>query len=79
MYRHILVPVDGSATSERALREALGLARQQAAELELVYVMEDVLFLENEAYINYEEVQKSREMPAKKLWRKLKLPCGRQA
>jgi nucleotide-binding universal stress UspA family protein len=59
MYRHILVPVDGSATSERALREALGLARQQAAELELVYVMEDVLFLENEAYINYEEVQRS--------------------
>jgi len=39
MYRHILVPVDGSATSERALREALELARQQAAELELVYVM----------------------------------------
>jgi nucleotide-binding universal stress UspA family protein len=59
MYRHILVPVDGSATSERALREALELARQQAAELELVYVMEDVLFLENEAYINYEEVQRS--------------------
>jgi nucleotide-binding universal stress UspA family protein len=59
MYRHILVPVDGSATSERALREALELARQQAAELELVYVMEDVLFLENEAYINYEEVRRS--------------------
>lgn len=59
MYRHILVPVDGSATSERALREAIGLARQQVTELELVYVMEDVLFLENEAYINYEEVQRS--------------------
>jgi len=59
MYRHILVPVDGSATSVRALREAIGLARQQATELELVYVMEDVLFLENEAYINYEEVQRS--------------------
>lgn len=59
MYRHILVPVDGSATSVRALREAIGLARQQATELELVYVMEDVLFLENEAYINYEEVQRN--------------------
>ncbi|HEX8874266.1 MAG TPA: universal stress protein [Nitrosospira sp.] len=59
MYRHILVPVDGSATCEHALREALGLARQQPAELELVYVMEDILFLENEAYINYTEVRKS--------------------
>jgi nucleotide-binding universal stress UspA family protein len=59
MYRHILVPVDGSSTSERALQEALGLAREQEAEMELVHVMEDVLFLENEAYINYEEVRES--------------------
>ncbi|HTJ55116.1 MAG TPA: universal stress protein [Nitrosospira sp.] len=66
MYRHILVPVDGSSTSARALQEALGLARQQTAELELVYVMEDVLFLENEAYINYEEVQKSARSAGEK-------------
>ncbi len=59
MYRHILVPLDGSATSKRALQEALGLVRQQTAELELVYVMEDILFLENEAYINYADVRKS--------------------
>jgi len=59
MYRHILVPVDGSSTSERALQEALRLAREQEAELELVHVMEDVLFLENEAYINYAEVRES--------------------
>lgn len=67
MYRHILVPMDGSNTSERALLEALGLARQQTAELELVYVMEDVLFLENEAYINYEEVQKSARSEGEKI------------
>jgi nucleotide-binding universal stress UspA family protein len=66
MYRHILVPVDGSSTSAHALQEALGLARQQTAELELVYVMEDVLFLENEAYINYEEVQKSARSAGEK-------------
>lgn len=66
MYRHILVPVDGSSTSERALQEALGLARQQTAELELVYVMEDVLFLENEAYINYEEVRRSARSEGEK-------------
>jgi nucleotide-binding universal stress UspA family protein len=66
VYRHILVPVDGSSTSERALQEALGLARQQTAELELVYVMEDVLFLENEAYINYEEVRRSARSEGEK-------------
>ncbi len=59
MYRRILVPLDGSATSERALQEALGLVRLQTAELELVYVVEDILFLENEAYINYADVRKS--------------------
>jgi len=59
VYRHILVPLDGSDTSKRALQEALGLAREQGARLELVHVMEDILFLENEAYINYAEVRKS--------------------
>jgi nucleotide-binding universal stress UspA family protein len=59
--------MDGSSTSERALQEALGLARQQTAQLELVYVMEDVLFLENEAYINYEEVQKSARSEGEKI------------
>ena len=67
MYRHILVPMDGSSTSERALQEAVGLARQQTAELELVYVMEDVLFLENEAYINYSEVRESVRKAGKKI------------
>jgi nucleotide-binding universal stress UspA family protein len=59
VYRHILVPLDGSSTSERALREAVTLAGEQGAQLELVHVMEDILFLENEAYINYSEVRKS--------------------
>ena len=42
MYQHILVPVDGSTTSDRALQEALKLARQQSAQLELVHVVEDM-------------------------------------
>ncbi|SEK78151.1 universal stress protein [Nitrosovibrio tenuis] len=67
MYRHILVPVDGSATSEHALQEALGLARQLMAKLELVYVMEEILFLENEAYINYAEVQRSARSSGEKI------------
>lgn len=37
MYQHILVPVDGNTTSDRALKESLKLARQQSAQLELVH------------------------------------------
>lgn len=40
MYHHILVPVDGSKTSEEGLREALALARDQGAELRVVYVID---------------------------------------
>jgi nucleotide-binding universal stress UspA family protein len=67
MYRHILVPLDGSSTSERALHEAVGLAREQRAQLELVHVVEDILFLENEAYINYSEVRKSARAEGEKI------------
>jgi nucleotide-binding universal stress UspA family protein len=40
-YRRILVPVDGSATSARGLREALRLARQQRARLFLLHVLDE--------------------------------------
>lgn len=57
MYQHILVPVDGSATSDRALQEALKLARQHGAQVRLIYVMEDVFFPDNEAYFDYAALQ----------------------
>lgn len=40
MYSRILLPVDGSATAERGLREAVGLAREQRATLVLVHVVD---------------------------------------
>ena len=40
MYKRILVAVDGTATSLRALREAVDLAADQRAELEIVYVVD---------------------------------------
>lgn len=44
-YKRILVAVDGNPTSERALREAINLAKDQQAELRLVHVVDDsVLF-----------------------------------
>lgn len=57
MYQHILVPVDGSTTSDRALQEALKFASQHGAQLRLIYVMEDILLTDNEAYFDYAVLQ----------------------
>ena len=40
MYRRILVAIDGSDTSDLALREAIGLAKNQNAMLRLVHVVD---------------------------------------
>jgi nucleotide-binding universal stress UspA family protein len=39
-YKRILVPVDGSPTSGRGLREAIGFAKAQKARLQLVHVVD---------------------------------------
>ncbi|SCY48895.1 universal stress protein [Nitrosospira sp. Nsp13] len=67
MYQHILVPVDGSATSDRALQEAIRLARQQSAQLELVHVVEDIRLLDSDSYINYAEMQETVRNSGKKM------------
>jgi nucleotide-binding universal stress UspA family protein len=69
MYQHILVPIDGSATSERALEEALRLARQssQVPQLELLYVIEIILFPDSEIYFNYAELQKIMRASGEKI------------
>ena len=41
MYKHILVPVDGSASSMRGLQEAVRLAKNQKARLILLHVVEE--------------------------------------
>lgn len=41
MYQRILVPVDGSEPSERAVQEAIRLARTQEARLLFLHVMDD--------------------------------------
>lgn len=49
MYQRILVPIDGGATSGRALQEALKLAAGNAR-FRLVYVVEEVYPLDAESY-----------------------------
>lgn len=41
MYKHILVAVDGSETSNIALQEAIELAKGQQATLRLIYVVDE--------------------------------------
>jgi nucleotide-binding universal stress UspA family protein len=67
MYQHILVPVDGSPTSYRALQEALKLAKQLKAQLALIHVMEEIWYVDSESYLNYAELQKSVRISSEKI------------
>jgi nucleotide-binding universal stress UspA family protein len=60
MYQRILVPIDGSETSGRALQEALTLG-DSAAQLRLVYVVEEIYTLGTEGYdfIDYDALQQA--------------------
>jgi nucleotide-binding universal stress UspA family protein len=42
MYERILVPLDGSETSDDALAHAVGLASEQRAKLELLHVVDEL-------------------------------------
>lgn len=51
MYERILVPIDGSPTSERGLAEAIGLARELGSRLRLIHVVDELsLALAMDAY-----------------------------
>ena len=60
MYQRILVPIDGSQTSERALHEAIKVANSEA-QLRLVYVLVENYLLDAEgyAYIDLADLQKA--------------------
>jgi nucleotide-binding universal stress UspA family protein len=56
MYKHILVPIDGSDTSRHGLREAIGLAAALKAELRLLHVISDfALMVEMANAIDFEK------------------------
>ncbi|MDB5849731.1 MAG: universal stress protein UspA [Rhodoferax sp.] len=56
MYPKILVPLDGSETAERGLREALQLASEQKSTLVLLHVIDDFPMLAEMASVSaYEE------------------------
>lgn len=43
MFRRILVPIDGSSTSNRGLEEAIGLAKDQKAKICLLHVIDELI------------------------------------
>ena len=69
MYKHILVPLDGSETAERGFREALRLAAEQKSKLRLLHVIDDFpMLLEMSAVASFEEsMRKVREYGQKVL------------
>ena len=67
MYQHILIPVDGSPTSDRALQEAIAFARQQNAQMQLLHVIEEIHFVDIESSINYAELQESMKNSGAKI------------
>ena len=56
-YKRILVPIDGSSTSNAGLREALKLAREQRAKLCLLHVIDElIIFNTPETAVNIEPI-----------------------
>jgi nucleotide-binding universal stress UspA family protein len=69
MYQNILVPVDGSTTSNLAIQEAARLAQHQGqnAHLELVHVVADIHLMDANSYINYDEMKEIETSIGKKI------------
>jgi len=44
VYQRILVPIDGSATSERGLKEAIAIARLSGGAIRLLHVLDELVF-----------------------------------
>lgn len=62
MYRRVLVPLDGSATAERGLAEAIALAKGEGAEVLLLHVVDDATpMAEMSASMTAEQLARARE------------------
>lgn len=67
MYQRILVPIDGSAISEQAMDEAIKFAQQHNAHIELVHVLEEIWYFDDENYMNYAELVDSMRSNGEKI------------
>ena len=70
MYKQILVAVDGSETSNLALREAIKLAKDQKAKLRLIHVVDETpayLMMDAEAPYLVADLQKALQTVGQKV------------
>jgi nucleotide-binding universal stress UspA family protein len=56
LYKRILVPVDGSATSMRGLREALRIAKSEGSRVWLLHVLDEFFALSDPESARYADV-----------------------
>src|SRR2546423_465200 len=56
LYRKILVPIDGSATSMRGLREALRIAKAEGARVWLLHVLDEFFALSDPESARYSDL-----------------------
>jgi nucleotide-binding universal stress UspA family protein len=56
LYRNILVPIDGSATSMRGLREALRIAKAEGARVCLLHVLDEFFALSDPESARYSDL-----------------------
>ncbi len=70
MYKRILVPVDGSKTSDAALKEAVELARDQGAKLRIVYAIDEASIVAGSEYGDMLGAEKSQIDSGKRILEK---------
>lgn len=75
MYKRILVPVDGSKTSDAALHQAIGLAGEQNADLRVVYVVDEASIVAGSEYGDMIGVEKTQIDIGKRVLEKAKGLC----
>lgn len=64
MYQRILVPVDGSHAANLALQEAIKLAGNLSAQLRLVYVLDELNFVNPEGYVDFAALREIHQQTA---------------
>jgi nucleotide-binding universal stress UspA family protein len=76
MYKRIMVPLDGSATAERGLREAIGLVAGQPTKLLLLHVVDDYpLLIETSSMDSHEAMMQSLRKYGQEVLAKARKAC----
>jgi nucleotide-binding universal stress UspA family protein len=75
MYKRILVPIDGSPTSNLGLNEGIRLAKDQGAKLRLIHMVNEYIAMSSAdlmAYSNTDDLLESMRQSGKKIIEKAK-------